>query len=65
MPIIQMDLKGPLTDDEAADLGAEVVEVVHAAIGSAKAHINVVIRHAGGSKIVEASGVHAHSADSQ
>ncbi|NGX07533.1 hypothetical protein [Mycobacteroides franklinii] len=55
MPIIQMYLESWLTDDKAADLGAEVVEVVHSAIGSAKAHINVVVRHAGGSKFVEAS----------
>ncbi|SHQ38653.1 hypothetical protein [Mycobacteroides abscessus] len=55
MPIIQMSLECWLTDDKAADLGAEVVEVVHSVFGSAKAHINVVVRHAGGSKFVEAS----------
>lgn len=58
MPIIQMDLKPALTDEEANALGAEVVEVVHGAIGSARAHINVVIRHAAGTRIIEAGGVH-------
>ena len=58
MPIIQMDLKSALTDEQAESLGEEAVEVVHASIGSAKAHINVIIRHATGTRIIEAGGVH-------
>lgn len=58
MPIIQMDIKQSLTDDQAQRLGAEAVDVVHEAIGSAKAHINVVIRHGSGTKIVEAGGAY-------
>lgn len=58
MPIIQLELKTALNDGEAAALGEEVVQVVHAAIGSAVPHINVIIRHGAGTRIVEAGGVH-------
>jgi phenylpyruvate tautomerase PptA (4-oxalocrotonate tautomerase family) len=57
MPLIQMDLRQELTDDQLARLGAEVVDVVHAAIGSARAHINVIIRHGAGTHMIEAGGV--------
>lgn len=58
MPIIQLELKSALTDAEAEALGLETLEVVHASIGSAKAHINIIIRHAGGRRIIEAGGIH-------
>ncbi|MGW3484002.1 hypothetical protein [Rhodococcus indonesiensis] len=58
MPIISMDLKHALTDEQAHSLGADAVEAVHAAIGSATAHINVIIRHAAGTRIIESGGVH-------
>lgn len=58
MPFIQMDLTHKLTDERVESLGAEAVDVVHAAIGSARAHINVVIRHGNGTRIIEAGGVH-------
>ena len=58
MPLIQMELKQHLTADQVETLGAKAVDVVHAAIGSSKAHINVVIRHAGGTRVIEAGGVH-------
>ena len=58
MPVIRMDLKQKLTEVQAERLGAEAVDVVHAAIGSAKAHTNVIIRHGAGTLVVEAGGVH-------
>jgi phenylpyruvate tautomerase PptA (4-oxalocrotonate tautomerase family) len=58
VPIIQMDLKHQLTEEQAQAIAAEAVEVVHAAIGSAKAHINVVVRTPGGTRLLEAGGVH-------
>lgn len=58
MPIIQLELKQALTTEQEDRLSEEAVQIVHESIGSAKAHINVVIRHNAGTRIVEAGDVH-------
>lgn len=62
MPLIQLELKQELTEEQVTRLGAQAVDVVHDAIGSARAHINVIIRHRAGTRIIEAGRVQA-SAD--
>jgi phenylpyruvate tautomerase PptA (4-oxalocrotonate tautomerase family) len=46
MPYIQVDTGTPLSAEQRALLGEKIVEVVHKAIGSSRAHINVAIRQA-------------------
>lgn len=57
MPYIQVDTRTELSPEQRALLGKQIVEVVHAAIGSARAHINVAIRQAESGGIVEAGEV--------
>jgi phenylpyruvate tautomerase PptA (4-oxalocrotonate tautomerase family) len=57
MPYIQVDTRTELTAAQRALLGERIVEVVHAAIGSSRAHINVAIRQAEPAGIVEAGEV--------
>jgi phenylpyruvate tautomerase PptA (4-oxalocrotonate tautomerase family) len=57
MPYIQVDTRTELTAEQRALLGKQIVEVVHAAIGSSRAHINVAIRQAESGGIVEAGEV--------
>lgn len=56
MPYIQVDVREGLSPQQVAELGARVVDVVHDAIGSARPHINVVIRQLPSSSLVEAGG---------
>ena len=44
MPFIQCDLEAGLSDDEKVALINEMTEITHRAIGSARVHINVVLR---------------------
>jgi phenylpyruvate tautomerase PptA (4-oxalocrotonate tautomerase family) len=57
VPYIQVDTATPLTPEQRALLGKQIVEVVHAAIGSSRAHINVAIRQAESGGLVEAGEV--------
>jgi phenylpyruvate tautomerase PptA (4-oxalocrotonate tautomerase family) len=54
MPFIHVDLETGLTDQEKSELTQQIVEITHAAIGSAVEHINVVLREWPGANIVEA-----------
>jgi len=56
MPYIQVDIHEGLSPDQVAELGARVVDIVHDAIGSARAHINVAIRQLPASGLIEAGG---------
>ncbi len=58
MPFIQVDIATGLTDAQLAELREQIVEVVHDAIGSTRAHINVAIRQLPPSGIVEAGRTH-------
>ncbi|MCX7307716.1 MAG: tautomerase family protein [Afipia sp.] len=44
MPYIQCDLEEGLSNDAKEALITKMIEVTHGAIGSAMAHINVVLR---------------------
>jgi phenylpyruvate tautomerase PptA (4-oxalocrotonate tautomerase family) len=44
MPYIQVDVRAGLSPAQRVELGRRIVDVVHDAIGSARAHINVAIR---------------------
>jgi phenylpyruvate tautomerase PptA (4-oxalocrotonate tautomerase family) len=57
MPFIQVDITEGLSEAQFATLREQIVEVVHEAIGSARAHINVAIRELPAGRIVEAGGV--------
>ena len=57
MPYIQVDTRTELSAAQRAALGQRIVEVVHEAIGSSRAHINVAIRQAESAGIVEAGEV--------
>jgi 4-oxalocrotonate tautomerase family enzyme len=54
MPFIQVDITQGLTDVQLARLREEIVDVVHEAIGSARAHINVAIHELPTERLVEA-----------
>lgn len=54
MPFIQCDLEQGLSDAEKRDLVRKMTEVTHKAIGSAYAHINVVLREHPSSNLGEA-----------
>ncbi len=54
MPFIQCDLEAGLSDDEKIALINKMTEITHKAIGSANAHINVVLREHPASNIGEA-----------
>lgn len=54
MPYIQCDLEAGLSDTEKMDLIRRMTEVTHKAIGSAYAHINVVLREHPRSNLGEA-----------
>jgi 4-oxalocrotonate tautomerase family enzyme len=54
MPIIQCDLEAGLSDEEKINLVRKITEVTHKAIGSAYAHINVVLREHPASNLGEA-----------
>lgn len=65
MPFIQVDIAEGLTRPQLAEMRERIVEVVHDAIGSARAHVNVAIRELPADRIVEAGvtrGVDAASA---
>lgn len=57
MPFIQVDVRSGLTADQRAELGVRIVDVVHAAIGSARAHINVAIRELEPGALVESGEI--------
>lgn len=44
MPFIQCDIEAGLSDEQKVEIVRRMTEVTHKAIGSAVAHINVVIR---------------------
>jgi phenylpyruvate tautomerase PptA (4-oxalocrotonate tautomerase family) len=56
MPYIQVDVREGLSSEQVAELAARVVDIVHDAIGSARAHINVAIRQLPAAGLVEAGG---------
>lgn len=58
MPFIQVDIATELSPSQLAQLREEIVETVHEAIGSARAHINVAIREVPRDRIVEAGQTH-------
>lgn len=57
MPFIQVDITEGLSAAQFATLREQIVEVVHDAIGSARAHINVAIRELPAGRIIEAGNV--------
>ncbi|MFD0441153.1 tautomerase family protein [Streptomyces chartreusis] len=54
MPYIQVDVRSGLSQEQRLALSARIVDVVHDAIGSARAHINVAIRELEPGALVEA-----------
>jgi 4-oxalocrotonate tautomerase family enzyme len=54
MPYIQCDLEQGLADNQKKELVRRMAEVTHKAIGSAMAHINVVIREHPRANLLEA-----------
>jgi phenylpyruvate tautomerase PptA (4-oxalocrotonate tautomerase family) len=57
MPFIQVDVRPGLTPEQREMLATLIVEVVHDAIGSARAHINVAIRDIEPGGLVESGRV--------
>lgn len=57
MPFIQCDLEEGLSDSEKRALVTKMTEITHRCIGSAMAHINVVLREHSTSNIGEAGQV--------
>lgn len=57
MPFIQVDIAQKLTPDQVARMSEEIVDIVHEAIGSARAHINVAIRQLPSENLVEAGKI--------
>ena len=57
MPFIQVDITEGLSAAQLVTLREQIVEVVHDAIGSARAHINVAIRELPAGRIIEAGHV--------
>jgi phenylpyruvate tautomerase PptA (4-oxalocrotonate tautomerase family) len=56
MPYIQVDMHMGLSSHQLASLGARIVDIVHETIGSARPHINVVIRQIPAGGLIEAGG---------
>ncbi|MFD4511628.1 4-oxalocrotonate tautomerase family protein [Streptomyces sp. NPDC058464] len=56
MPYIQVDVREGLSEQELAELGARIVDIVHESIGSARAHINVAIRQIPSEGLIESGG---------
>jgi phenylpyruvate tautomerase PptA (4-oxalocrotonate tautomerase family) len=54
MPFIQVDITEGMSSAQLAQLREQIVEVVHASIGSSRAHINVSIRTLPAEQIVQA-----------
>ena len=54
MPFIQVDITEGLSPAQLTTLRERIVEVVHASIGSSRAHINIAIRQLPAEQIVEA-----------
>lgn len=54
MPYIQVDVRAGLSPERRVELGRRIVDVVHDAIGSARAHINVAIREVHPDGLIEA-----------
>jgi phenylpyruvate tautomerase PptA (4-oxalocrotonate tautomerase family) len=54
MPFIQVDVGSGLSPEQRVLLGTRIVDIVHDAIGSARAHINVAIREIEQGGLVEA-----------
>lgn len=57
MPFIQVDIRSGLSVEQREALSARIVEVVHEAIGSARAHINVAIRELEPGALVESGEI--------
>jgi phenylpyruvate tautomerase PptA (4-oxalocrotonate tautomerase family) len=57
MPFIQVDVRAGLSPEQRAALSMRIVDVVHEAIGSARAHINVAIREVESGGLVESGQV--------
>jgi len=53
MPFIQVDIRSTLSQEQRLLLSARIVDTVHEAIGSARAHINVAIREIEPGALVE------------
>ena len=62
MPFIQVDIRSGLSADQREALAERIVEVVHDAIGSARAHVNVAIREVEPGALVESGQVASPSA---
>jgi phenylpyruvate tautomerase PptA (4-oxalocrotonate tautomerase family) len=62
MPFIQVDVRAGLSPEQRELLTTRIVEVVHDAIGSARAHINVAIRELEPGGLVESGRVVAAEA---
>ncbi|HTQ89446.1 MAG TPA: tautomerase family protein [Streptosporangiaceae bacterium] len=54
MPFIQVDVRAGLSPEQRVLLSTRIVDIVHDAIGSARAHINVAIREIEPGALVEA-----------
>ncbi|MGH9060384.1 MAG: tautomerase family protein [Acidimicrobiales bacterium] len=54
MPFIQIDIREGLTPEQLAQLRSRVVDTVHDAIGSARAHINLAVHELPAGHLVEA-----------
>jgi phenylpyruvate tautomerase PptA (4-oxalocrotonate tautomerase family) len=57
MPFIQVDIRAGLSPAQREALSIRIVDVVHEAIGSARAHINVAIREVEPGGLVESGRV--------
>jgi phenylpyruvate tautomerase PptA (4-oxalocrotonate tautomerase family) len=57
MPYIQVDIRAGLSPEQRERLSNRIVDVVHDAIGSARAHINVAIREIEAGGLVESGEV--------
>lgn len=62
MPFIQVDVRSGLTAEQREALSTRIVDVVHEAIGSARAHINVAIRELEPGALVESGEIADRSA---
>jgi phenylpyruvate tautomerase PptA (4-oxalocrotonate tautomerase family) len=54
MPFIQVDVRAGLSQEQRALLTTRIVDIVHDAIGSARAHINVAVREIEPGGLIEA-----------
>jgi phenylpyruvate tautomerase PptA (4-oxalocrotonate tautomerase family) len=59
VPFIQVDIRAGIDPRSKVQLAERIVDVVHEAIGSARAHINVAIREIDTTGLVESGEVHA------